>query len=163
MPLFSRLIRRRAAVVRDGITDLKSAQLGEFLDISINDDFGANAAIVVPAPAVPYLEAYVALLHPVPGIGLTAVRFLAVSISTWAISDLIRAIEYLNNRSRNNGWKRLIDLLELDTRKVVPLACGTANGSVHLPVESGLHHNEIASPKPLPVELATFGIDATLS
>jgi hypothetical protein len=51
----------------------QTAQLGEFLDISVNDDFGASAAIVVPTPAVPYLEAYVALLHPVPGVGLTVV------------------------------------------------------------------------------------------
>jgi hypothetical protein len=60
---------------RLGFTDLKSAQLGQFLDISVNDNFGASAAIVVPTPAVPYLEAYLALLHAVPGIGLTVVRF----------------------------------------------------------------------------------------
>jgi hypothetical protein len=71
----------------------------------------------------------------------------------------MRAIEYLNNCGGDNGWERLIDLVELGTGKFVPLACRPSDDSVRLPVESGLHHNEIASPKPLSVEFAAFGID----
>jgi len=79
------------------------------------------------------------------------------------MSDLIRAIEHLSNRIRNNGWKRLIDLVELGAGKIMPLPCGTPDCGVYLAVESGLHHNEIASLEPLPIQLVTFGIDAPLS
>ena len=53
---------------------LKVSQASKLLNITVDDDFGAGAAIVVPAPAIPHLETHLALFYSVPCIGLTVVR-----------------------------------------------------------------------------------------
>lgn len=61
-------------VVR-GITNLKSSQIGKLPNIAVDDNFGASAAIMVPAPAVSHLETQLAFLDAVPSIRLAVVGF----------------------------------------------------------------------------------------
>jgi hypothetical protein len=73
------------------LRDLKPSQFGEFLNVSFDDDFRASAAIVIPAPAVPHTQAYLALFEPVPGIGLAVMCF-------------ARGVDFdLDNKGLNSG------------------------------------------------------------
>ena len=65
--------------------------------------------------------------------------------------DLV-VIENFSNRSREGIGETSVDPIQFIAREFVPLSGTASNRVVHVPVDCGLQHDQIASPKVLPVK-----------
>jgi hypothetical protein len=87
---------------------------------------------------------------------------LTVSTRTCVTSDLI-AIENLPNSCGHEVRKRRLDLVQLRAREVVPLTRSVTHGRVYLSIDCGLQNNQVLAAKPLSVQIAPNGVQATFA
>src|SRR3984885_14076726 len=71
--------------------------------------------------------------------------------------DLV-AIKNISNRCGENTGETLIYPIQFITREFVPLSGTASNRAVHVAVDRGLQHDQIASPKVLPIKVSAFWV-----
>ena len=75
--------------------------------------------------------------------------------------DLI-VTENLTLRSRHQLWKGFIDAVQIILAKFAALPRAIPDKVVDLPVDGGLHNDQVTTILPLAIKVAAFRVDASL-